>query len=248
MINFKFIFISIFFCVGTTLAQNDSLEVFRSSNSSILSKLAKNKHKNSFSFSLNHLGRGGPLLVYERIFIEKDMAIYLGGGFSYKDYVGQFTLDDEASLFRQEDYSSEVIESIGKMIDFGLKFNDITLWENAYFAIGFTHLSNNLIRKIDSKYLVADNGPVKYNLDYLSNEIKLILGITNEYTHRFYLDGYIGSGLRFIRLQKLNITDDPFVYFGLQQSNGKTEIEVRKVNEIMIKPWLFFGFKFGIRF
>lgn len=242
-------FILIFsFQSSLSIAQQDTLSVFRSNPTNSLNKSRSNTtFKNSLSLTLNHLGRGGATLVYERLLSNPNFAIYGGYGISVTDYIGRFSFDDNLEFYNPSDYSSESVKNTGRIIELGAKFMELTVWDDLYFAVGYSYLSNHLKRTIDYEYTVVNNGPRVYNLDYSSNEVKFVLGFTNDPQKRLYFDGQIGPGFRLINAQKISITDDPFVLYNLVPQPDVRQIEVKKENEFNLKFWLFIGFKIGIR-
>ncbi len=247
----KYIILSILLCllVNVAKAQDDSVSVFRTNpNSGSANNPLNTGNRNSISVGLNHIARGGPTISYEREFVKPNIAIYGGFGISFLDIVGQYSFDADLEFYPEDNYSNKTMESPGRIIDLGIKFLDAAAWDNSYICFGYTFISNNLKRKIDTEYAVANNGARSYNLNYLSNEIKLVLGASNYNDNRLYIDGSIGPGLRFLTFQKLNITDDPFALYNLTPQNGAREITVDRVNEIKLKLWLFVGLKMGLRF
>ena len=243
--------LSIFLCllVNVANAQDDSVSVFRKNPNTGSSNSPLNTgNRNVISFGLNHIARGGPTLCYEREFVKPNIALYAGFGISFMDIVGQYSFDSSLEFYPEDNYSVKTMESPGRIIDLGIKFLDAAAWDNSYICFGYTFISNNTKRKIDADYEVANNGARSYNLSYMSNEIKLVIGATNYNDSRLYIDGSIGPGLRFFNYQKLNITDDPFVLYNLTPQNGAREIEVDRVKEVKLKLWLYIGLKMGLRF
>jgi hypothetical protein len=235
--------------ISFSYAQDDSLSVFRTNpNSSAKYGIRNTGFRNAIFIGLNHVGRGGISISYERFFNKPYISIYGGYGVSFIDYAGQYSFDADLFFYNPNDYSSISIERPGKIIDLGLKFLDVTVWDNVYLAFGYTFISNHLKRKINSEYEVQNNGDRTYQLDKKSNEIKLVLGFLNDDTRRFYFDASVGPGFRLLSFEELDITDDPFALYGLTQSNNPKEIGVAKVNKLEAKIWLFLGLKVGLRF
>jgi len=227
--------------------QEDTLSVFRSnSNTSFNNNNSKFRFKNTVSVSVNYLARGGAILSYERFFPRRKLSIYGGYGISVNDFIGRFTYDN-LELYKPDDYSSQKVKTMGRIIDVGFKFIDLDVWENFYMAFGYTYLSNYFTRTIDGKYQVADHNPRIYNLEYRSDEVKFVLGCTNDPQNRFYLDAHIGPGFRLIHEEKIQINDDLLVLYNLIPTPNVREIEVDKENEFNLKFWVFVGLKMGIR-
>ena len=237
-----------YFVVSFSYAQTDSISVFRvNPNAKKQNGSSSIGLRNAIAININSIARGGAMLSYERMFKSPEISIYAGYGLSFIDLVGQYSFDEELEFYPQDDYSTKSMVSPGRIIDVGLKFWDATLWDDSYIGLGYSYYSNNLKRKIDSQYNIAQDGPRSYNLDYISNEIKLVLGFTNSDTKRLYVDAAGGLGLRFVNYQKLIITDDPFAAFNILTGTANREIQVDKSSEFKIKIWPFLGLKIGLR-
>lgn len=244
----QLIFLICFYAVEISMAQDDSLSVFRiNPNAQSNSNLLKTGYKNAITLSLGHVARGGSSIAYERTFNNPFISVYGGLGISFVDFAEQFSYHDNLSFYDAEGYSTMTMEKPGKIVDLGVKFLNATAWDNSYIGLGYTFISNHLKRKIDLEYQVINNGARSYNIDYLNNEIKLVLGFHNDNTKRLYLDASLGPGFRLRSFNYITINDDPLLLYGLTSQTGQELIQVENVDVLDVKIWLFAGLKVGLR-
>lgn len=237
----------IFFWSLNLMAQNDSLNVFRnSSKTNSGSKSHAGGGNNSLSLSLAHIGRGGTILTYERLINNTPIAIFAGYGFSKMDFIGQFSLDDE-DFFYSNLYTEKKSADMGTAFDIGMKYAfDEELGGN-YLGLCYSSYQNSIIQEVDYYYDVSASSSRSNRLNYSSKEFKLVYGSMGDSESRFYNDFSVGAGLRILNYQKLDITEVPVVnnnnYYGYE-----TEFVVNKRWHSEVKPWLFIGWKIGLRF
>lgn len=249
MIKYNLGFFFFILAISFSYAQNDTLSVFRSNPNPISKSGSRNTgFRNAIFISANHIGRGGISFSYERFFNKPNISIAAGYGVSYRDFAGQYSFDPVFDFDDPNTYSSLSMERPGRIIDLGLKFLDFAVWDNAYLALGYSFISNHLKRKVDSQYRIQNNGDRTYNLDKISNELKLVFGFLSDDTKRFYFDASAGPGFRLLSYEELKFSDDVFALYGLTQQNGPREIGVDKITKFEAKIWLFLGFKVGLRF
>ncbi len=228
-------------------SQSDSLDVFRvpgKANTS-LSKSANNAGNNSLSISIGHIGRGGSLITYERFINNTSFSVFAGFGVTKIDYIGQYSIDNE-SFYYSSLYTDRKSVDMGKMFDVGAKYIfDQELGGN-YFGLCFSSYTNSITQEVQKDYQVSAFDARIYRLDYSSREFKIIYGAMNDIGERFYNDFFIGGGLRQIEYQQLNVTEiaqpSPSAY------SYYTELSIDKKTKYDLKPWLFFGWKIGVRF
>ena len=229
-------------------SQGDSLDVFRvpgKANTS-LSKGANNAGNNALTISIGHIGRGGSLITYERFINNTSFSVFAGFGVTKIDYIGQYSIDNE-SFYYSSLYTDRKSVDLGRMFDLGAKYIfDQELGGN-YFGLCFSSYTNSITQEVqDDYYKVVPFDTRTYRLDYSSKEFKIIYGAMNDIGERFYNDFFIGGGLRQIEYQQLNVTEvaqpntSAYSYF--------TELSIEKKTKNDLKPWLFFGWKIGVRF
>jgi hypothetical protein len=248
MMRYQLVFLICFYAVEISLAQDDSLSVFRvNPNAQSNSNLLKTGYKNAITLSLSHIARGGPSIAYERTFNNPFIAVYGGYGISFIDFAEQFSYHDNLNYYDADGYSKMTMEKPGKIIEVGVKFLNATVWDNSYIGLGYTFITNQFNRKIDFEYEVINNGARSYNIDYLNNEIKLVLGFHNDNAKRFYLDASLGPGFRLRSFNYLSINEDAILLYGLTSQTGQELIQVENVEVLDVKVWLFASLKVGLR-
>jgi hypothetical protein len=230
------------------LAQDDSLSVFRiNPNALSNSNLLKTGYKNAITLSFSHIARGGTSIAYERTFNNPFISVYGGFGISFIDFAEQFSYHDNLNYYDADSYANMTMEKPGKIVDLGVKFLNATVWDNSYIGLGYTFITNQFNRKIDLEYEVINNGARSYNIDYLNNEIKLVLGFHNDNAKRLYLDASLGPGFRLRSFNYITITDDPLLLYGTTTHTGPQEILVENVEVLDVKIWLFASLKVGLK-
>ncbi len=228
-------------------AQSDSLDVFRmpSKNNSGYSKNSDNAGNNALTISIGHIGRGGSMLTYERFINNTSFSVFAGVGFTKIDYIGQYSFDNE-SFYYSSVYTDRKSVDMGRIIEAGTKYIfDQELGGN-YFGLCFSSYTNSITQQVQDYYEVSAFDARTYRLDYSSNEFKIIYGAMNDIGERFYNDIFIGGGLRLIEYQQLNVTEVAVpnnAYYGYY-----TELSIDKKTKTDFKPWMFFGWKIGVRF
>lgn len=230
------------------VAQSDSLDVFRTptkNNANAASRIGVSGN-NAISISIGHLGRGGTMLTYERYINNTPFSVFAGFGFTKIDYIGQYSLDEERFYYASI-YTERKNVDVSSMFDVGAKYMLDEELGGAYFGLCFSNYNNSLTQQVKDYYEVPLSDPRVYKLNYTSKEFKLIYGITNDVSERFYSDFFIGAGFRIIDYQQLQIQEVPVVN-NANLYAYTTELLIDKDSKNEFKPWLFFGWKIGVRF
>jgi hypothetical protein len=235
------------FCSINAFAQNDSLDIFRTPSKSNGGGKAKSVGGyNSLSVSLSHLGRGGSIITYERLINNTPIAIFVGYGFTKIDYIGQFSFENEEFYF-SNDYTEKKEAELNAAFDLGLKYTfDEELGGN-YIGFCYSSYENGITTQVDNDYDITITSQRSHKLNYSSKDFKLIYGSMGESDRRFYSDFSIGAGLRFVDYQILDVTEVPVnINNGYYSYDLEYEVTKKSYNEV--KPWLFIGWKIGLRF
>lgn len=251
----KLIALLILLCFGWQVhAQTDSLDVFRTPSNGKSAKGTGNRSSgnNALSLSLGHLGRGGTMITYERYINYTPFAISAGIGFMKLDFIGQFSFFDEEYLFENY-YATRSNIEIGRTIDCGLKYMLNRELGGTYFGLAYSSYENRPEVEISSYHSILYDNPDTYKLNYSSKEFKVLFGTLNDVSSGFYNDFYIGTGIRLLEYQKLNIAEvDNPLYNSLNtnyySSVARTVLDIKKVSKEDSKLWFFLGWKMGVRF
>jgi hypothetical protein len=227
-------------------SQTDSLDIFRVPSKSNNSSTGGNKSfNNAISLSVAHLGRGGTMLTYERFINNSYFSVFAGVGVTKVDYIGQYDIENEKFYYASE-YTTRTRVDLNRMIELGTKFYFDGELGDSYLGLCYASYKNRLNVEVDDYYKVDAFDALTYNLKYSSNEFKFLYGASNDISSRFYSDFHIGVGFRYIDYQELDIVEVPVI-----NNNSYIEeyvLDIEKDSNNDIRPWLFFGWKLGVRF
>lgn len=227
-------------------AQSDSLDIFRvpAKSNGQGSSGGANSSYNAISISLAHLGRGGTMLVYERFINNSSFALFAGIGVAKVDFIGQYSFEDEKFYYKNQ-YTQRTNADLNRMLEMGTKYYFDGELGGGYLGLCYASYKNNLTVEVDDDYEVGLFDAMSYKLKYSSNEFKFLYGSSNDISSRFYTDFHIGVGFRYIQYQELDIVEMPLI------TNGYYDeyiLDIEKDNNNDIRPWLYFGWKLGVRF
>jgi hypothetical protein len=226
----------------TVYAQDDSLSLFRDNKSD--KKQAINNYKNAVFINLSTLFRGGVSIGYEKYFTFSGVAVFGQAGYTARDFSGQYEFLNGNSIF----YNTQTFKGYlkpGYMYEFGLKYYFEKLNEGNFVSCSFFNVVNTRVRKLSDDFIFANINGNNYPVNYLSREVKVMFGRSNEATNRFYHDFSFGAGFRFLKYDKvefntINESDNEPNFKYIQWASKKVEKDV--------KPWLYFTYKIGLRF
>lgn len=236
-----FAFVLVLFIQLKTFAQTDSLSIFHQSpNNASLSK--DGVYKNAVNFNILQILRGSALISYERLLGTSGFALTAGAGICKFDALGQIYFRQLSYYYNLDNYVTKSGTKIKPLYEIGLKYYYEQLMGGSYIAGAFTSIKNTVnLQPFGYQYYV--NTPSNINqLDYRSNELKLLIGFTNANNQRFYHDFSIGFGYRFIQYEYYYIK-------GTNNASGNSaySYELDKGNKTNQTPWFFISWKMGLR-
>jgi hypothetical protein len=224
------------------VAQSDSLELFRQPvNGKEQGKLGS--FKNALNFNLFQILRGSALLSYECLIGKTGLAATAGIGICKFDAIGQVYLR-ELSHYYNSGAGVSVTKAgtkIRPITELGLKFYTDDNLGRAYIGLAFTSINNtvNLKHTYGSTTLASN----LRQLDYRSNDFKIMFGVANRNDKKFYHDVSFGAGYRFIKYEYLAINDN---FYTSQNSSGSEALIKKEGTNQTI--WIFTAWRMGIRF
>lgn len=233
------VFILIFNLVSQ--AQSDSLSIFHEQQN-ISSQAKIGTYKNALSYNLFQIFRGSGLISYERVLTKGGLSAIAGLGICTFDEFGQIYLKEFTDYYKSG-AGSDVIKvgtKLRPLFEIGLKYYTSQFLGGGYVGADFISINNTVkIQEGYGSYKLALN---VRELDYRSNEFKIVVGIVNKNNKKFYFDYNIGFGYRFIQFENLAL-DDSYVTSGNQLVYSYKIVE--RTNQTI---WPFTALKMGIRF
>jgi hypothetical protein len=240
----KFIF-SIFLIATINLnlrAQTDSLTMFHEPMN-LAGKARKDAYKNTVNFNLFQIVRGSALLSYERMVGNYGLSLTAGIGICKFDALGQVYLRELTQYYMSGSDVTKVGTKIKPLYEVGVKYYTDQSMGGTYFMAAFTSINNTVNLKPFSGNTSTYVPPNFNQLDYRSNEFKLLLGFSNKNDKKFYHDINAGLGYRFIAYQNFQLKD-----ITAQNSNGQYLYELFKYSNTNQTIWIFVAWRMGLRF
>ncbi len=224
-------------------AQTDSLSMFHEPVS-IGGKAGEGSYKNTVNFNLLQIVRGSALLNYERLIGKYGLAITAGIGICKFDALGQVYLRELTQYYMIGSSNAiKVGTKIKPLYEIGVKYYTGELLGGSYFEAAFTSITNTVNLKSFNGNSTTYVPPNFNQLDYRSNDFKLLFGFTNKNDKKFYHDINAGLGYRFITYQNYQLRD-----ITSQNSNGKYLYELSKDQNTNQTIWIFLAWRMGLRF
>lgn len=243
--KFVIICFSILLNIGLAFGQDDSLSLFRKSNTLPTGKDAYKKYQNSIHINILQFVRGGVLFDYERVIANSNIAVGAGIGFNMYDALGQIYFRELEPYYKINSSNvSKIDAKIKPIFDFNVKYYLSDDDFQFYTGAGYTRISNTVITDV-LKYaqnFTYSSQNIK-ELDYLSNEFKFVIGITNVSDRRFYHDFCLGPGYRMIKYENLKYED--LINPSPNSSYSYKLVKETNTNQTI---WFFFSWRMGIRF
>ena len=223
-------------------AQTDSLTMFHESMN-LAGNARNDTYKNTLNFNLFQIVRGSALLSYERMVGKYGLALTAGIGICKFDALGQVYLRELTQYYMIGADVTKAGTKIKPLYELGLKYYTDQSMGGTYFMAAFTSI-NNTVNLQSFRGNVNTYVPPNFNqLDYRSNEFKLLLGFSNKNDKKFYHDISAGLGYRFIAYQNFQLKD-----ITAQNSNGQYLYELTKDSNTNQTIWIFVAWRMGIRF
>ncbi len=223
-------------------AQTDSLSMFHQPMS-IAGNARTDTYKNSVHFNLFQIIRGSALLSYERLIGKYGLALTAGIGICKFDALGQVYLRELTQYYMIGADVTKVGTKIKPLYQIGMKYYIDQFMGGTYFEAAFTSINNTVNLKSFNGANTTYVPPNFNQLDYRSNEFKLLVGYSNKNDKKFYHDISTGLGYRFIAYENYQLKS-----ITAQNSNGQYLYELTKDSNTNQTIWIFVAWRMGLRF
>jgi len=224
------------------LAQDTQQSIFHNPPKTNISKKQTSESNYAIYFNPSFALRGGATFGFQ-YHIYNGFSIWVEYGNTLEDILGKISFDN--SLSNKQDYFSEVTKNtLGTITEFGIKRYFNGFMDGVYFGIANTNIRSSVERTINEYYFsnqgLSFTGNSAFNLDYKSNEYKVLFGYTSDNYENFFVDYYLGIGVRKIQNPEL-------LYDTIYSQNSYKTYVYKKANN-NIKAWLFPSLKIGYKF